>query len=88
MNLYSTSRKLIKNVKNFYKIKLYSFFNVKDNSIFLGWGRKKSGLRAISLAKKHKGSFLLLEDGFIRSLNLGLYNSPSFSIVEDDIGIY
>lgn len=88
MNLYSTSRKLIKNVKNFYKIKLYSFFNVKDNSIFLGWGRKKSGLRAISLAKKHKGSFLLLEDGFIRSLNLGLYNSPSFSVVEDDIGIY
>ncbi|MBK1992406.1 capsular polysaccharide biosynthesis protein [Campylobacter sp. 2018MI35] len=88
MNLYSTSRKLIKNVKNFYKIKLYSLFNVKDNSIFLGWGRKKSGLRAISLAKKHKGSFLLLEDGFIRSLNLGLYNSPSFSVVEDDIGIY
>ncbi|MBK1972314.1 capsular polysaccharide biosynthesis protein [Campylobacter sp. TTU_617] len=88
MNLYSTSRKLIKNVKNFYKIKLYSFFNVKDNSIFLGWGRKKSGLRAISLAKKHKGSFLLLEDGFIRSLNLSLYNSPSFSVVEDDIGIY
>lgn len=88
MNLYSTSKRLIKNVKNFYKIKLYSFFNVKDNSIFLGWGRKKSGLKAISLAKKHKGSFLLLEDGFIRSLNLGLYNSPSFSIVEDDVGIY
>lgn len=88
MNLYSTSKRLIKNVKNFYKIKLYSFFNVKDNSIFLGWGRKKSGLKAISLAKKHKGSFLLLEDGFIRSLNLGIYNSPSFSIVEDDIGIY
>ncbi|TBR80162.1 capsular polysaccharide biosynthesis protein [Campylobacter novaezeelandiae] len=88
MNLYSTSKRLIKNVKNFYKIKLYSFFNVKDNSIFLGWGRKKSGLKAISLAKRHKGSFLLLEDGFIRSLNLGLYNSPSFSIVEDDVGIY
>lgn len=88
MNLYSTSKRLIKNVKNFYKIKLYSFFNVKDNSIFLGWGRKKSGLKAISLAKKHKGSFLLLEDGFIRSLNLGIYNSPSFSIVEDDVGIY
>ncbi|QWU80591.1 capsular assembly complex, KDO transferase KpsC (double domain) [Campylobacter novaezeelandiae] len=88
MNLYSTSKRLIKNVKNFYKIKLYSFFNMKDNSIFLGWGRKKSGLKAISLAKKHKGSFLLLEDGFIRSLNLGLYNSPSFSIVEDDVGIY
>lgn len=88
MNLYSTSKRLIKNVKNFYKIKLYSFFNVKDNSIFLGWGRKKSGLKALSLAKKHKGSFLLLEDGFIRSLNLGIYNSPSFSIVEDDVGIY
>ncbi|EAL4551588.1 capsular polysaccharide biosynthesis protein, partial [Campylobacter jejuni] len=32
--------------------------------------------------------FILLEDGFIRSLNLGVENSPSFSMVKDDIGIY
>jgi len=30
----------------------------------------------------------LLEDGFIRSINLGTEGSPPFSIVEDDTGIY
>ncbi|ELS4975906.1 capsular polysaccharide biosynthesis protein, partial [Campylobacter jejuni] len=40
------------------------------------------------LAKKYKAKFILLEDGFIRSLNLGVENSPSFSMVKDDIGIY
>ncbi|HEH4074120.1 TPA: capsular polysaccharide biosynthesis protein, partial [Campylobacter jejuni] len=59
----------------------------KDD-LFLGWGRKKSGLKAINLAKKYKAKFILLEDGFIRSLNLGVENSPSFSMVKDDIGIY
>lgn len=42
----------------------------------------------MNLAKKHKAKFILLEDGFIRSLNLGVENSPSFSMVKDDIGIY
>lgn len=31
---------------------------------------------------------MLLEDGFIRSLGLGVNGSPVFSIVEDDVGIY
>ncbi|EID1245475.1 capsular polysaccharide biosynthesis protein, partial [Campylobacter jejuni] len=56
--------------------------------LFFGWGRKKSGLKAMNLAKKYKAKFILLEDGFIRSLNLGVENSPSFSMVKDDIGIY
>ncbi|HBD2747886.1 TPA: capsular polysaccharide biosynthesis protein [Campylobacter jejuni] len=61
---------------------------MKKDDLFLGWGRKKSGLKAMNLAKKYKAKFILLEDGFIRSLNLGVENSPSFSIVKDDIGIY
>ncbi|MBX2047029.1 capsular polysaccharide biosynthesis protein [Campylobacter jejuni] len=61
---------------------------IKKDDLFLGWGRKKSGLKAMNLAKKYKAKFILLEDGFIRSLNLGVENSPSFSMVKDDIGIY
>ncbi len=54
---------------------------------FYGWGRKKSGLRAIRLASLNENSnFILREDGFIRSIGLG--DSKSFSLVEDDIGIY
>ncbi|AJC87309.1 capsular polysaccharide export protein [Campylobacter insulaenigrae] len=89
MNFYTTSKKLIDNVKNFYSISLFSFLKgANKNSVFIGWGRKKSGFKALELAKKYDSKFLLLEDGFLRSLNLGLDNSPSFSLVKDDVGIY
>ncbi|EGK8048437.1 capsular polysaccharide biosynthesis protein [Campylobacter lari] len=89
MKFYAISKRLKKNVKNFYKISLYhTYKNITKEDVFVGWGRKKSGLKAIELAKKHNVKFLLLEDGFLRSLNLSVENSPSFSIVKDDIGIY
>ncbi|HEG2581382.1 TPA: capsular polysaccharide biosynthesis protein [Campylobacter lari] len=89
VTLYAISKKLIINVKNFYTITLYHTRKIIiKEDIFVGWGRKKSGLRAIELAKKHNAKFLLLEDGFLRSLNLGVEDSPSFSIVKDDVGIY
>ncbi|EKK0827692.1 TPA: capsular polysaccharide biosynthesis protein [Campylobacter jejuni] len=89
MKYYSISKKLIANARNFYSIFLYKRnLKINKDELFLGWGRKKSGLKAINLAKKHKAKFTLLEDGFIRSLNLGVENSPSFSMVKDDIGIY
>ncbi|EGD0207082.1 capsular polysaccharide biosynthesis protein [Campylobacter jejuni] len=87
MSTYSTSKKLIKNVNNFINVKDYKN-SLLISDFICGWGRKKSGLKAINLAKKHKAKFILLEDGFIRSLNLGVENSPSFSMVKDDIGIY
>ena len=87
---YSFSNQLIKNTKDFLNIKHYSFLHklLGKTGVFYGWGRKKSGQKAIELAKKHNTSFVLLEDGFIRSLDLGIKGSPSFSIVQDDIGIY
>ncbi|EAI4719278.1 capsular polysaccharide biosynthesis protein [Campylobacter jejuni] len=89
MKHYSISKKLIANVRNFYTISLYKKNSkINKDDLFLGWGRKKSGLKAMNLAKKYKAKFILLEDGFIRSLNLGVENSPSFSMVKDDIGIY
>lgn len=89
-NNFSTSNQLIKHTKDFFDIKHYLFFHklLRKSGVFYGWGRKKSGEKAIALAKKHNTSFVLLEDGFIRSLNLGIKGSPSFSLVEDNIGIY
>ncbi|EAL4710936.1 capsular polysaccharide biosynthesis protein [Campylobacter lari] len=89
MKFYTISKRLKENVKNFYKIDLYHLYkNIAKEDFFIGWGRKKSGLKALELAKKYNAKFLLLEDGFLRSLNLGVENSPSFSIVKDDVGIY
>ncbi|MDR2081435.1 MAG: capsular polysaccharide biosynthesis protein [Campylobacteraceae bacterium] len=88
--IFSTSKKLIENSSSFLEIKYYSFWDriSKKNGVFCGWGRKKSGLKAVFLAKKFKTSFLLLEDGFIRSCGLESALYPSFSIVEDSVGIY
>jgi len=90
MTEYSTSIQMISNVKNFVNLKYYS--SLHDicvlKGMFYGWGRKKSGLKAIKLAEKYHTSFVLLEDGFIRSLGLGINNAPSFSLIEDTIGIY
>ncbi|HEA7781099.1 TPA: hypothetical protein SG961_001578 [Campylobacter coli] len=89
MKFYTTSKKLKKNIENFYKVFLYrSYKNINKEDTFVGWGRKKSGLEAIKLAKKYSAKFLLLEDGFLRSLSLGIENSPSFSIIKDNVGVY
>lgn len=88
MTKYSISNHLIKNTKNFLLIKHYSNKLLCKKCTFYGWGRKKSGQKAMQLAEKHHTSYVLLEDGFIRSIGLGVENSPSFSIVEDDMGIY
>jgi capsule polysaccharide export protein KpsC/LpsZ len=87
---FSTSRQLIKNTNDFLNIRQYSLFYKIFNhcGIFYGWGRKRSGQKAVELAQKFGTSYVLLEDGFIRSLGLGVDGSPSFSIVEDDVGIY
>lgn len=43
---------------------------------------------AVKLANKFNTKFTLLEDGFIRSVGLGVDGARLLSIVEDDIGIY
>lgn len=54
----------------------------------MGWGRKRTGRFASWCHSRFGGTLTLLEDGFIRSIGLGVDGSPSFSIVEDDVGIY
>ena len=55
---------------------------------FRGWGRKRSGRFAAWCHNRFGGELVLHEDGFIRSIGLGIDGSPAFSIVEDDVGIY
>jgi len=69
----------------FYINNIFQIFTKKN---FKGWGRKRTGRFALWCHKTFGGNLTLLEDGFIRSLDLGIKGSPSFSIVQDDIGIY
>jgi len=85
----SNSKQLVENTKEFFPI-IYKNFNFVHSSkyIYCGWGRKPSGKSAMKKAKRWHTDYLLLEDGFIRSIGLGIDASPSFSIVKDDLGIY
>lgn len=70
---------------------IYYYQNITalfGNRLFRGWGRKSTGQFASWCYAKFNGKIRLLEDGFIRSVGLGVDGSPSFSIVEDDVGIY
>jgi len=92
MNYLTFSKELKKECKNFLKVKyispLESFLYLFKSVTFVGWGRKRSGLLALKFARLFKKKYLLLEDGFIRSIGLGVENAPRFSLVFDDIGIY
>ena len=88
----SISLPLIKSSRDFLNIEhttlIKSFKYLFKSISFVGWGRKKSGIWAVIMAKLTKNRFLILEDGFIRSIGLGVEGAKSLSIVKDDIGIY
>ncbi len=71
-----------------YTFYIKNFIEIFTNRKFKGWGRKKTGKFATYCYEKFGGELILLEDGFIRSIDLGVNNSLSFSVVKDDIGIY
>ena len=54
----------------------------------LGWGRKGSGARARRLGRLLRKPVVTLEDGFVRSLGLGVAGAPALSVVVDDLGVH
>lgn len=53
----------------------------------LAWGKKPSAIKAAAVAQKMQLPLLRLEDGFLRSVELGMHSAP-YSVVVDDLGIY
>ncbi|MDD2893153.1 MAG: hypothetical protein PHF20_04410 [Halothiobacillaceae bacterium] len=64
----------------------FPWSRLSKNALAIGWGRKKSGLRAERAARRWGVPMLLLEEGFLRSYGLGA--SKALSLVTDDVGIY
>ncbi|MCA1178225.1 MULTISPECIES: capsular polysaccharide biosynthesis protein [unclassified Pantoea] len=52
------------------------------------WGHRPSARKPVELARAAGKPILRLEDGFIRSLDLGVSGAPPLSMVLDDEGIY
>lgn len=83
MILISFSKTLSEVIHPFRKIIMHK----TGKGAFIGWGRRKYGEIARKIANLFNLPFLCIEDGFIRSIEIGKSDSI-FSIVVDDKGIY
>ncbi|MCW9710255.1 capsular polysaccharide biosynthesis protein [Avibacterium sp. 21-586] len=82
--IFSSGIKKIPNLSNFLKDNpTFSF----ENSV-VGWGFRPTANKARDYAAKHNLRYIALEDGFLRSIGLGVDGYPPFSLVVDDVGIY
>ncbi|CAM3452536.1 Beta-3-deoxy-D-manno-oct-2-ulosonic acid transferase [Halomonas casei] len=54
----------------------------------VGWGLKPTSVRARGYAQRHQLPYIALEDGFLRSLGLGVNGFQPHSLVVDHTGIY
>ena len=57
-------------------------------SAIAGWGHKPSADKAKQMAAKWNLPYMAVEDGFLRSLGLGVLGHAPLSIVVDDVGVY
>lgn len=62
----------------------------KDLSVAVaaGWGRKRSAERARDYAAARGLPYRTVEDGFLRSVGLGVDGAAAWSLVVDDLGVY
>tara|TARA_R110001583_G_scaffold18652_1_gene73947 strand:+ start:11299 stop:13386 length:2088 start_codon:yes stop_codon:yes gene_type:complete len=81
----SSSRALLANpiVRAFWQVDGHG--SERNQAEILGWGRKRSGLRAEQQGVRQQRRWWLLEDGFVRSLGR---QDQALSLVQDNIGIY
>lgn len=56
--------------------------------LVVGWGNRPSGVHGRRVAERLGIPYLGLEDGFLRSVDLGVDGSSPYALVIDDLGIY
>lgn len=66
----------------------YSFYVRGNYTGVIGWGLKSTSMKARAYAKSHNLPYIALEDGFLRSVGLGVEGASACSLVVDLCGIY
>lgn len=85
--VFSKKLRHLPDLGNFFpEIQISSPKNACDG--VLGWGYRPTANRARQYAQSRQIPYIALEDGFLRSVGLGVKNYPAFSLIYDDIGIY
>ena len=59
-----------------------------DSEVVVGWGHKPTATKARSYAKAKHLPYVALEDGFLRSLDLGVNGAAPVSLTVDPVGVY
>jgi len=65
-----------------------SFYPTQHLDAVAGWGYKPSSKRAMAYAAKHNLPYWALEDGFLRSIGLGVHGHLEHSFIVDPVGVY
>ncbi|MGB0468447.1 MAG: capsular polysaccharide biosynthesis protein [Pontibacterium sp.] len=68
--------------------KLRPVLNSRSVTAIAGWGLKHTSVKARAYAGRKKLSYVSLEDGFLRSLGLGVNGALQHSLIVDYSGIY
>ncbi|MCD4483025.1 capsular polysaccharide biosynthesis protein [Chromobacterium vaccinii] len=69
-------------------IRRYSDKKIGTKSSIVVWGFRPSSTHGEKIAKKRNLPIVRLEDGFLRSLGLGVHGAPPLSLVVDDVGMF
>ena len=56
--------------------------------VVVGWGQRPTTVKARAYARKHGLPYVAVEDGFLRSVDLGVNGAAPLSMVVDEVGIY
>ena len=72
----------------FTRLKKVRFYQNYSCTAALGWGLKPSADKARKHALKYNIPYIALEDGFLRSLDLGVNGFQPHSLAVDKAGIY
>ena len=59
-----------------------------DSEVVVGWGHKPTAAKARAYAKAKHLPYVALEDGFLRSLDLGVNGAAPVSLTVDPVGVY
>ena len=79
----------IKNINNFFPDLCFMYKNTnKQANAIAGWGYRLTTIKARKYAIENQLPFISLEDGFLRSVGLGLDGFSPLSLIADKLGIY
>lgn len=88
LKILSYGMKKLPGLKLFLQEELAAYADPAEVQVVAGWGYKPTAGKARALAAKLQVPYIAVEDGFLRSLDLGVNGAAPLSLTVDSIGCY